>query len=769
MIGIVLGVLPVLVLSDLPPVWLSLLLATAGLGLLVSSAGWCRFCSGLAIGFALSLAHGQSLLDARISAQCEGQPLVVAGVVASLPRSSDFPDGGRRQRFEFAVDSLEPGHCSGPQRILLSYYGTAKVRPGDSWIFPAKLSRPWGLANPGSYNLQAWYAQTGIDAVGHVSGGPGVREPRSPAAASVHNRLRQRIAERIYAQPLPPSVTAILAAITVADKSGINAALWALFQTFGVNHLLVISGLHVGLVAAAALLLGKLLQRLLLLAGVSALWLPALLALLCCFAYTALAGFSVATQRALLMLSCFLLAALAGRSAGSAHNLLLAAVVILALNPLAALGSGFWLSFAAVAALLWLALWQRGMWAGWRLLSTHVFMSLVMLPLGAWWFGGSSLVAALANLVMVPLIGFWVVPLALLAVLSLFFFPVAEMFLWQLAAWPLEQLLPPAESLAGNAESWLYHRLSPTVPDIALAVAGVSLIAVRSPVWGRGLALLLLVPLLLPAQRLAVAEPVQGDGSKGAALQVTVLDVGQGTAVIMRSGARTLVYDTGGGDPAGANMASAVILPYLRHLGITAIDTLVISHPDNDHSAGAATLVADMPTLEVFYGGDGAGLAGGKPCLAGQAWRWPDGPIFQFIAPMDNAPRSSNDSSCVLMISAAGHRLLLAGDVESGQERNMVRFWRDGMTADWLLVAHHGSRTSSSLALLKTVRPGIAVISSGYANRFGHPHPDIVRRLQGAGATVYGTARSGALEFIFASGLPVQVYQRRQQVRRFWM
>ena len=768
MIGLVLGVLPVLVMPELPTAELSLLIGAGGLALLWGSARWCRLCSGLALGVALALLHAQALLDRRIDAQCVGQPLVVSGTVVSLPRSSDFPDGGRRQRFEFAIDSLQPPACVGPQRILLSYYGNAILSPGDSWTFPAKLSKPWGLANPGSYNLQAWYAQTGIDAVGHVSAGPGARLEQAPDPASFHNRLRQRIAGRIHLLPLPQAVTAILAAITVADKSGIDASLWALFQTFGVNHLLVISGLHVGLVAAATLLLGKLLQRLLLLAGISAMWLPALLALLCCSAYTALAGFSVSTQRALLMLSCFLLAGLAGRNTGSANNLLLAAVVVLAINPLAALGSGFWLSFAAVAALLWLALWQRGMGSARRLLSTHVFMSLVMLPLGAWWFGGSSLVAALANLVMVPLVGFWVVPLALLAVLAMFLSPPAEMLLWQWAAWPLEQLLPPAQMLADSAGNSLYRRLSPTLPDIALAVVGVSMLAARSSLWGRGLALLLAVPLLLPMQGAVVGRPSQGSGVT-VPLVVTVLDVGQGTAVIVHSAGHTLVYDTGGGDPAGANMASSVILPYLRHLGVTAVDTLVISHPDNDHSAGAATLLASMPVNTVFYGGDGLALAGGEPCLAGQAWRWPGGPTFQFMAPIDTSPRSSNDSSCVLLIEIAGHRLLFPGDVESGQERKMVRYWQARLNTDWLLVAHHGSRTSSSHALLKTVRPGIAVISSGYANRFGHPHPDVVQRLSAAGAAIYSTAEGGALEFIFTPGAPVQILQWRQQVRRFWM
>jgi competence protein ComEC len=649
---------------------------------------------------------------------------------------------------------------------LLSYYGPAKIIPGQTWTFPAKLSKPWGLANPGSFNLQAWYAQTGIDAVGSVTGGRGLREADPVTAASLPDRLRQVVSERIMALPLATPVAAILAAVTVADKSGIDPALWTLFQQFGINHLLVISGLHVGLVAGATYLLGGLLQRLLLLAGVSAGWLPALLALVSCGAYTALAGFSVATQRALCMLLCFIVASLAGRGSTAANNLLVAAAIVLGLNPLAALGSGFWLSFAAVATLLWLAGWQSGRPAWSRLLWTHGVMSLAMLPLGAWWFGGSSVVAGVANLVMVPLVGMLVVPLALLAVLAMYLLPAAEPTLWQLAGWPLEQLLPAAQWLAAGGGEWLYLQLAAGLPDVVLAALGVALLILPVSWDTRALALLMIVPLALPPD-------VQAGFSRRERAReltsVTVLDVGQGTAVIVRAGDRVLVYDTGGGDPDGANMVSAVVLPWLRQHGVTALDTVVISHPDNDHSAGAATLLGAMDTTRLYHGGHMPDLGRGRPCLAGQAWRWPGGQQFQFLAPASTAAGPSNDSSCVLQIHAAGHRLLLAGDVESEQERELVRYWGGALASDWLLVAHHGSRTSSSYALLKTVKPAVAAISSGYANRFGHPHPAVVKRIESMGAVVYNTASAGALECEFAPGQPLRCSRYRREKRRFWM
>ncbi|MCB1700053.1 MAG: DNA internalization-related competence protein ComEC/Rec2 [Halioglobus sp.] len=766
MIGMLAGLLPVLLLPGLPGPWVCSPLIAFALVCLLGAGALPRFCCGLALGLALAIFHGQQLLERRITDVCVGAALGLTGEVSSLPRYTLFADGRSRQRFEFTVEALHPAGCAGPARVLLSYYGPARIVPGDRWMFPVKLSKPWGLANPGSFNLQSWYAQTGIDAVGSVSGGAGTKLTRQGTLASLPNRQRQVISERISALPFEAPVTAILAAVTVADKSGIDTSLWNLFQQFGINHLLVISGLHVGLVAAGAYLLGTLLQRSLLLAGCHVPWIPALLALICCCAYTALAGFSVATQRAMCMVCCFLLASVAGRYSSSGNNLLVAALVVLVINPLAALGSGFWLSFSAVAALLWLARWQRGR-PGWlRLLWTHGFMSLVMLPLGAWWFGGSSLVAGAANFIMVPLIGTVVVPAALLAVLAMYLVPAVETPLWYLAAWPLQQVLPVAESLASNTDGWLYRQLPTALPDVALAAAGVLLLILPIPRSARALAAAMVLPLALAP---GVAPRSARDDDVAALTSVTVLDVGQGTAVIVRAGDHTLVYDTGGGDPAGANMATSVLLPWLRKSGVAEIDTLIISHPDNDHSAGANTLLAAMDTTQVYYGGSRQALSRGSPCTAGKAWRWPGGQRFQFLSPAGAGGRSRNDDSCVLRIETGGHRLLLPGDVESGRERELVRYWGESLASDWLLVAHHGSRTSSSHALLKTVRPAIAVVSSGYANRFGHPHPDVVGRLRSMGALVLGTATGGALEFEFVPGQPPRFTSHRQRVRRFWM
>ncbi len=760
--ALVVGMLPVPLLPALPGRWTIALLICFGL-LALYPRRWCwRTLSGLSLGAALALAHGHWLLQGRLSEECVGTPLVISGKVSSLPRISTMPDETTRQRFELVVETLHPVACAGPRRILLSYYGGHLLQPGQHWRFEARLKKPWGLANPGSHNMQSWYAESGIDALGSVRADRATALRQPPGWTDIPDRLRFHIRERIASLRVPPDVSAVLAAITVADKSGIDSRLWSLFQLYGINHLLVISGLHIGLVGGGGLLLGVLAQRGLLLAGISLPWLPSLLGLVCAAGYTALAGFTLSTQRALCMLSCFLLAGLSGRHSRAANSLLLAAVAVLLLNPLALLGSGLWLSFGAVAALLWLGQWQQRLPRWRRVIAVHGYMSLVMLPLGGWWFGGGSLVAPVANLVMIPLVGIVVVPLALLAVLAMFLIPLLEPLLWALAAWPLEQLLPRAAQMANGNDRWLYWQLAPSLPAVLLAALGAALLVMPSAARLRLIAILLFLPLLLPA--------AGGDAVEPGVTRVSVLDVGQGTAVVLQAGARVLVYDTGGGDPAGANMAAAVLLPFLRQQGVGALDTFIVSHPDNDHSAGVATLLDAMPVRRVFYGGD-MDPPDGAPCVAGHSWEWSRALRFRFLSPALEAQQGlrSNNASCVLQIEAAGHSLLLAGDIEVARERQLVQYWGLSLASDWLLLPHHGSNTSTSHTFLKHVRPAVAVISSGYANRFGHPHQAVLDRLQKAGVRYYDTADSGALTFEFRRGEPVAVRRYRDQLRRFWM
>jgi competence protein ComEC len=350
---------------------------------------------------------------------------------------------------------------------------------------------------------------------------------------------------------------------------------------------------------------------------------------------------------------------------------------------------------------------------------------------------------------------------ALLAVLAYLLGWAIEPLLWHLAAWPVEQLLPVARDWIKGSDGWMYGYFSADLVQVLLALLAVMLLALPLCSRRKLLVCVLALPLLLPRP--------QSPAMEASTTRVTVLDVGQGTAVVIRAGDRAMLYDTGGGDPAGANMATSVILPYLRSTGVTRLDTFVVSHSDMDHSAGMRTILQALPVGRVYLGA-GLSVAGGtRSCVAGQAWRWPGGQHFQFLSPALEPGLATNDGSCVLQIDIGSRRLLLPGDIEHARERTLLSYWRDRLRSDWLLVAHHGSLTSSTRTLLKTVQPATVVISSGYANRFGHPHPEILQRLYDGAAAVWITADSGALEFRFTPGRPPEVQAYRQIKRRFWM
>lgn len=705
--------------------------------------------AGFALGFGWAMIHGQEQLARRLPEDCLRVPVAVQGVVASLPRVSELVGGGVRQRFELAVTAIQPARCAKPQHLLMSAYDVGTVRVGEGWAFHGHLRRPWGLENPGSFNMQAWFAVSGIDALG--SAGRAWRLPQLDAPwRFAHQRLRQHLAQRIAQAGLSATGHAVISAITIADKRAIDRQMWETLQAWGLNHLLVVSGLHVGMLAATVILLSQGLRR-----ACHRVAVPDRvglgMALAAAASYTALAGFSVATTRALIMLAAFILCSAIGRHARGASALLPALALILLANPLAAVSSGLWLSFTAVASLLWLSVWQvrsNGAWLAWR---AHLFLALVMLPLGALFFGGSSLLSAPANLLAVPLFAFWVVPLALLGVVLSLCGSGLDAGCWQLAAAPVEPGLAAIEQVQ-------HYYLHLAAQPLSIALASLALLSLAAPLspWVRGLAAVLMLPLLLPA------------GADDSAVRVTVLDVGQGTAVVVRKGRRALLYDTGGGDPAGANMARSVVLPFLRSRGLGALQDLVISHGDQDHAAGLDSVRSALPVRRLWMGGIHAAPPEARPCTAGQAWHWPGGPRFQFLSPGSGSALSSNDASCVLTIDTGYRRILLAGDISRTQEFELLRYWQAAVAADVLLVGHHGSQSSTAQAWLNRVAPATAIYSVGYGNRFGHPHASVQARVTGQGVRQYLSWEHGAVELVFTGPAEPAVRSHRDAAKSWW-
>jgi competence protein ComEC len=195
----------------------------------------------------------------------------------------------------------------------------------------------------------------------------------------------------------------------------------------------------------------------------------------------------------------------------------------------------------------------------------------------------------------------------------------------------------------------------------------------------------------------------------------------------------------------------------------------MISHPDNDHSAGSATLIKALPVEQVIVGGERPVHPGRRQCRAGQAWRWPSGVTFQVLSPESGEGLSSNNSSCVLQIHIGKLSLLLPGDIDSTREKDLVSYWREILRSDVLLAAHHGSLSSSSYPWLKTVQPGNVVFSHGYLNQFGHPHANILARYRQMASEHLSTAAQGALEIDISPAGEIVVASYRASGQRYWM
>jgi competence protein ComEC len=254
---------------------------------------------------------------------------------------------------------------------------------------------------------------------------------------------------------------------------------------------------------------------------------------------------------------------------------------------------------------------------------------------------------------------------------------------------------------------------------------------------------------------------------------VIVADVGQGSAVLLRTRSHLLVYDAGPQYSRDSDAGQRVLLPLLRAIGETRIDVLMLSHRDSDHVGGAAALRKGLPVAQVHssLALDDALIAGGVPqrrCEAGQRWVW-DGVAFEVMHPLAQdyeRNRKPNALSCVLRVQGGDASLLLTGDIEVEQEAALVSMYGDALRSELLLVPHHGSRTSSSAALLDAVTPRIALIQAGYRNRFGHPLPEVVQRYRERGIALRLSPDCGAW-WREAGGAP-QGHCQREAVRRYW-
>lgn len=350
-----------------------------------------------------------------------------------------------------------------------------------------------------------------------------------------------------------------------------------------------------------------------------------------------------------------------------------------------------------------------------------------------------------ANLLAVPWVGFVVTPLALLGVLL----PP----LWHPAAGAVDALNAVLQALAAWPGAVLHRPAVPT-PLALAAVAGGALLVLRLPVLMRLAGWLLVMPAAL------YTPPAPPPG----VFEVLAIDVGQGSAVLVRTAGHALVYDSGPRWSPEADAGERTVLPLLRDQGVRP-DRVVISHRDSDHAGGADALRRAFPQAvwRSSYDDDPA-----RRCRAGERWRW-DGVDFELLHPdAATAARpgvTTNALSCVLRVAAGDRVAWLTGDIPAAQEARLA-LARPQERVTLLLSPHHGSASSSSPVLLNTLRPRWVVVQAGHRNRYGHPDPRVLARYDARGLAWVDTPRCGAATW--RSDAPETLRCEREHRGRYW-
>lgn len=753
-------ILGVVLLQQQPQLWPSgSLLALLPLCLLASSLPQ-RLRPGAYLLLALALGFGWANLRAQLRLAdslptiWEGRDISVITVVAELPQAIE-----RGQRLRLDVEqTLTPGVVV-PHRVQVNdYAGNRVYQPGQRWRFELRLKRPHASLNPHTFDAESWMLQQNIRATGQIRSAQ-LQQALVWRPAYLIDRCRSLLRQHMLATLGQRPYAGLVVALSIGDQGAIPAAQWQVFARTGLTHLVSISGLHVTLVASlVALLAGRLWRhdpqrllrlpqrKLMLLAGgVTAL------------IYSLLAGFSIPTQRTLYMLAIAGVALWSGKTLSIWRVLLLVAAVVVMIDPWAVLAPGFWLSFGAVACLIWasqyrlqtphwLRQWGRLQW----------MLLLGMAPALLLLFQQLPLASPLANGLAIPLIGTLATPLCLLGIV------IPPLLL--LAHWLIEWCMWPINWLA----SWpqiVWEQATPPLWTVWLAAPGIIWLTLPRGWPQRWLGLLLLLPMLFTPR----SAPAPGQ------LRLSMLDVGQGTALVLQTSHHALLYDTGPAFTREADSGNRIILPWLRGEGITQLDGLILSHDDSDHTGGAHSLLQQttpgwllhsLPTAHPLL----------KPlrstvlrCQAGQSWQW-DGVNFRVLWPdsatVANPAIKDNDRSCLIRVDAACGSVLLTGDLERPAEQQLLE-QAAPLRAGVLLVPHHGSKTSSSADFIAAVAPRLALVSAGYRNRFGHPRSDVLQRYLQQQVRIVRTDYDGATE-LWCQHQSWHWQTQRQRAPRYW-
>lgn len=622
----------------------------------------------------------------------------------------------RYQRFSAQV--IQQPEVLTLRQVRLTAASSIALAAGDCLTAVVRLRQPVGQLIPGNFNVTRYYFSERIDALGTV-----VELLDRQARPSPVVRLYQRAQDQFE----DAWVRSVWAALALGWSAAMDTDLAALFEQNQIKHLMVVSGMHIAMVAAWALLLAQLLHRL---PGPWRGRWPALrlmVVITVCGLFVAITGFGYPALRAWLMLLAPLLAMALGLRLSGHQALALAAVAITLVQPQAWLSTGSWLSFGLVWIMIRLyQRWQNEAVAPWRLaIRIQWLLSVLSLPMAALLGFQWHPLSLLINLLIIPLVTLLILPWSLL------------ILLWpEAAAWGYQPLV--GAMLDGLVWLARWHQSAPvwSLADIAL-FAGFIWLALSH--WlSREQRWLVLALLLVPGLWSVRATPP-------AAFRLTALDVGHGLALVLEWPDQSWLYDTAGQWSDGSAIAEVRLATWYQRHRLQA-DGILISHSDIDHAGGARWATERWPQAQRLSGEPDrlavlTGQGDWQDCHAVDDSELP----FQLIAVPAALRNTDNDRSCLLVVETSAGRLLISGDASRTVEYWLQQQHPELFPLSLLVLGHHGSRTASAPGFLDASPDALLLVSAGDRSRPRWPNPDLVAYVQRHQRRLINTAWSGTL------------------------
>ncbi len=701
------------------------------------------------LGMLWTISFASMRLNDRLLEPLQGHVIDIEGVVVGLPQYDE-----RKVRFDFSVSKPINNF---PQKIRLSWYFPKQtIKAGQFWKFTVKLKKPHGRFNPNGFDYEKWLFIQNISATGYVKNVPLPQKLISKTKKYNFSVLRQLISDNLDELLEDSPNKGLIKALTIGDRHHLSQQQWDVFRKTGTVHLLAISGLHIGLVSG--LMYFFILRLSVMFSVVSPQNYAASAAIFIAFFYSVLAGFSLPTQRSLLMLVIALLMTIVWQRKVTAVNTVsMTLLVVLFFDPFAVLSIGFWLSFLAVIIIIYSLAGRLANIKGWKsAIKIHWVTAIGLAPLLLYSFQQVSIISPFANFITVPIISFLVVPLCLLSVVFMFISPVITEQLLFL----VDKVLQGVESILSLMSELPYAAVttgSPPIAAIPVALLGVLILLSPKGLPARWLGLFFLLPLLF----IYTERPKQGE------VFMTLLDVGQGLSAVIETAHHVLIFETGAKYSNQFDMGNAVVIPFLNSKGINVVDTLLISHADNDHIGGANSILDQVKVDKILTSVPNL-LEQFSPerCLRGLSWEW-DQVKFEIISPNQNFFESENNNSCVLKVNSNHGQILLTGDIEKLAEDWLVMNAAQQLNSDILIAPHHGSKTSSTLAFLQNVSPKEILIPTGYRNRFSFPHLEVIDRYENIKSNWKSTSNEGAITVKMKNNT-ILVHSHREDHGKYW-